>query len=73
MADPGSIEVPINTGVGIVTPVEKIVEVLEMEEFAGERERVERERKERPEEGATLDSVEPESEFEFELENARSP
>jgi hypothetical protein len=64
LADAGSIEVPINSGVGIVTPVEKIVEVLRMEEFADEWERVEREHRERPEEGARLDSIEPDSELE---------
>jgi len=37
--------------------------VLKMEEFEDERERVERERAARPEEGATLDSVEDRSQF----------
>jgi hypothetical protein len=63
IAELGSIRIPINTGVGIVTPAERIVEVIEMPEFKDERERAEAERKRRPEEGATLDTTR-ESEFE---------
>lgn len=63
IAEEGAIRVPVNTGVGIVTPAEKIAEVLTMEEFKDERDRIERERAARPEEGATLDSVEDRSEF----------
>jgi hypothetical protein len=60
----GEVHAPINTGVGIVTPAERIVEVLEMDELSDERERVESERRNRKEEGATLDNLDPESEFE---------
>ena len=58
IAELGSIRVPVNTGVGIVTPDAKIVEVLEMEELREERERVtEEHRKKQAEEGATLDTT----------------
>jgi hypothetical protein len=57
IAENGAIQSRINTGVGIVTPAEKIVEVLELPIFKDERERVVREREQKPEEGATLDSV----------------
>ncbi len=59
----GPVRAPINTGVGIVTPVERIVEVIDMPEFKDERERVQNEREQRPEEGATLDTA-GESEYE---------
>lgn len=53
--EPGSIEAAINTGVGVVTPSEKILEALELEEVVRDRGRVEREFAERQEPGATID------------------
>lgn len=67
----GDVRAAINTGVGIVTPAEKIVEVLKMDELQDERERVENERANRPQEGATLDTLDTESEFERFEELAR--
>jgi hypothetical protein len=64
IAEVGSISVPVNTGVGVVTPVERIVEVLRMEELSDERKRIEDEREKRGEEGAALDRANDESEFE---------
>jgi hypothetical protein len=64
LADVGSIQVRVNTGVGIVTPSERIVEVLEMPEFKDERERLKREAEAEPIETVTLDSVEDVAGFE---------
>jgi hypothetical protein len=54
----------VNTGVGLIAPAERIREVLLMVEFADERKRIERDRKAKEgEEGATLDAIANESEF----------
>lgn len=55
--EPGSVQVPLNSGVGVITPAEKIKEVLAMDDLEGERNRIERERQGRKEDGATLDKV----------------
>lgn len=63
--EPGSVEVPVNSGVGVVTPAQAIKELMDMDEVRADRERVSRERKERAakDEGATLDTGD-DSEFE---------
>lgn len=60
----GSVEVPQNIGVGVVTPAKAIKELMDMPELSDDRKRVEREAaaREAADEGATLDSAE--SEFE---------
>ena len=62
--EPGAVEVPLNTGVGVVTPAKAIKEMLEMKELADDRARVEDETEKRVkgDEGATLDASQ-ESEF----------
>lgn len=54
--EPGSVEAAINTGVGVVTPSEKILEALELEEVVRDRETAERNYNEREEPGATQDA-----------------
>lgn len=61
--EPGSVEAPLNTGVGLITPAEKILEVLMMEELAEERDRIEQKHNAAEPEGATLDKA-GETEFE---------
>jgi len=48
----GSIEAQVNSGVGVVTPSQMIVETYDMEELSEDRERVEEREKERGDEGA---------------------
>jgi hypothetical protein len=65
--EPGTIEAPLNTGVGVVTPAKFIKELLDMDELADDRkqteERLLKAKKDR-DEGATLDTAGDESEFE---------
>ncbi|MDX6517252.1 MAG: hypothetical protein QOF50_98 [Gaiellaceae bacterium] len=61
IANEGTVSVPINTGIGVVTPSERILEVLAMDELADDRERREREAAEdeaNQPTGATPDRVE---------------
>ncbi len=53
--EPGSVEAPMNTGVGVVTPSEKILEALNLEEIAKDREVIEREHLDRQGSAATQD------------------
>lgn len=53
--EPGSIESLINTGVGVVTPSERILETFRLDENLADRERVEREYLSSRHPGATLD------------------
>src|SRR6266540_440909 len=42
--EPGTVQVPVNTGVGVVTPAKAIKELMDMEELSEDRKRVEEER-----------------------------
>jgi hypothetical protein len=53
----GSIEAQVNSGVGVVTPSQMIVEAYNMEELSEDRERLEEREKERDEEEATHERV----------------
>ena len=55
--EPGSVETEMNTGIGIVTPSEQILELLRLEEIAEDRERIEKEHLKREAEGGTLDAA----------------
>ena len=53
----GAIETEVNSGVGVVTPVQMIQETYTMEELVEERQRFEEREKGRPVEGEPFDRV----------------